>query len=125
MFEMIGELFAIGFWAAAILMFFLGFFLCVGNIINGNGLEKAMGGIAIFLGILTFFYMYDWSESIAWCLLTTGLVLGFVGGLFSKTGERVKPEPKEPDFIDTYLKVYGEYTVTKQAMKDAINETRK
>lgn len=121
MFETIGTLFTIGFWVVAIFLFLGGIFLCVGNLIHGNGLEKIMAGIALILGVVTFFLMYDWAGSVAWCLLTSGLVFGFVAGLFSDKGEKPQTEEKY-GFPEAYLDSYCEYQLTKQATKDAIKE---
>ena len=122
MFETIGTLFTIGFWVVAIFLFLGGIFICIGNLLQGTGLEKCMASIALILGIVTFFWMYDWARSIAWCLLTSGLVFGFVAGLFSDSGERNPSSEEKYDFGDAYLDAYAEYQLQKQATKDAIKE---
>ena len=124
MFETIGTLFAIGFWVFAIFLFLCGIIFCIANLITGSGWQKFMAGIAVTLGIITFFYTYNWSGSIAWCLLTTGLVLGFVSGAFSGTNEKAPPKEKKYGFTDAYLDTYCEYQLTKQAVKDAIRESK-
>lgn len=101
MFETIEVLFTIGFWVVAVFLFLGGLVLCIGNLIGGNGLEKIMAGLAVILGIVTFFWMYDWSESVAWCLLATGLELGFVAGMFSDNGKTTQAPEKEDGFLVT------------------------
>lgn len=91
MFEAIGTLFTIGFWAVSIFLFVSGIIICIGNLVKGTVLEQIMAGIAVILGIFTLFLMYDWSGSIVWCLLASGLVFGFVAGMFSDKGEQTQP----------------------------------
>lgn len=122
MFDTIGTLFSIGFWVVAIFLFLGGIVMCIGNLIQGNGWEKSMAFIALILGVVTFFLMYNWAGSIAWCLLTSGLVFGFVAGLFSDKVETTPSREPKYDLGDAYLDAYAEYQLQKQATKDAIKE---
>lgn len=125
MFETIGTLFSIGFWAAAIILFLFGVILCIDNLVNGNGWKKFLAVISVAVGIFTFIRMYAWSGSIAWGLLTTGIVLGFVTGNFFSTGEPNLPKKEKYGFGKAYLDVYCEYELQKQAYKDAMRELDK
>lgn len=127
MFETIGTLFTIAVWAIAIFLFAGGIIICIANIISGDGLEKVLAVIALILGAYTFFRVYEWLDSIVWCLLATGLVTGLVSGAFS--GHEEHPSgSKEPGLIDTFtgglVEGYTQYEITKQAVKDANRESK-
>lgn len=126
MFETIIELFVFAFWTVAIILFLGGIIICISNLISGSGWEKTMAVIAFVLGIVTFFYMYDWSESIAWCLMATGLVLCFVGQFGSN--EVQQAPPKEPGLIETfaegYLDAYAKKKLMEEAFTDALRKSK-
>lgn len=124
MFETIGTLFTIGFWAVAIFLFVFGVIICIGNLVKGTVLEQIMAIIAVILGIFTFFLMYDWSGSIAWCLLTSGLVFGFVAGIFSDKGKEIQPRGNKYGLSDAFLDAYVEEKVIEEAVTNAIRKSK-
>lgn len=110
MFETIGTLLTIIIWAAAIFLFGGGLFLCGMNLFKGSGLQKFWAVVAIFLGAIAFSRLYAWLDSVAWCLILTGIVLGVVGNLGSNEPQNTpRKEHKEPGVIQT---------LTDQAIKD-------
>lgn len=102
MFETIGNLITIVIWAAAIFLFGGGLFLCGMNLFTGNGWQKFWAVVAIILGIITFTKLYAWLDSVVWCLLLTGIVLGVIGNLGSnEPQETTTKTPKGPGIIET------------------------
>lgn len=124
MFETIGKLFTIVFWAAAILEFLGGIILCIGNLISGNGWAKFVSIIAGIIGAYVFSRMYAWTGSIACCLLATGIVLVFVR--VPKPGEEKSPPPRErgrslaEEFTDGYVKE----KIIEEAVTNAIRKSK-
>lgn len=123
MFETIGNLFTIAIWAVAIFLFGGGLFLCGMHLFTGNGWEKLWSVVAIILGVIVFTRLYAWLDSVVWCLMLTGIVLGVVGNLGSKETEPPQKE-KKYDLTDAILDTACEYELTKAAVKDAIRESK-
>jgi len=124
MFEIIGTLFTIAFWAAAIFLFLVGIILCIRNLINGNAWKKFMAVVAIILGVFTFFRVYAWIESIVFCLLATGIVLGLVADFGSGELESAPSRASKYDLGDALLEAYAEKQLMKEAVKEAIRESK-
>lgn len=125
MFETIGNLLMIALWAAAIFFFGGGIILCICDFTEGSGGKIAKGVIAIILGIITFVTVYSWLDSIVWCLIFSGMVIGYVANFGD---DEVQPAPQKErkyGFTDALVDTYCEYELTKAAVKDAIEESRK
>lgn len=125
MFNLIGNLFTIGFWVVTILLLGVGLIASIGSLISGNTGEKVQAAIALILGVVAFACVYNWCESIPWCLLVTGIAVCAAMGLLkddSPNGGRKKE--KKYTFTDAYIDTYCEYELTKQAVKDAIKESK-
>lgn len=120
MFDTLITLITIAIWAVAIFLFVGGIILCVGDLISGNGWKKLKAAIAILLGIYVFYKMYIWLDSMVWCFLGAGFVLGLISEIGS--GEQAPQKEKKYGFGDAYLDAYCEYELQKQATKDAIRE---
>ena len=122
MFETIGTLITIVIWAAAIFLFGGGLFLCGMNLFTGNGWQKFWAIVAIILGIIAFTKLYGWLDSIVWCLLLTGIVLGVIGNLGSnEPQETTVKEPKGPGVIETladqYIKDQRDIAIVEEAIR--------
>ena len=101
MFETIGTLITIVFWAIAIFLFGGGLFLCGMNLFTGNGWQKFWAVVAIILGVIAFSKLYAWLDSVVWCLILTGIVLGVIGNLgANEPQEATTKTPKEPGVIE-------------------------
>ena len=123
MFETIGTLFTIAFWAAAIFLFLGGIILCIGNLISGDGWDKFVSCIAAILGVIVFIRVYVWLESIAFCLLASGLVLGLVR--VPKPGEESTPQRERKYGIsEAFLDAYIEEKVIEEAVTNAIRKSK-
>lgn len=124
MFETIGKLFTIAFWVLAIFEFLGGIILCIGNIISGNGWAKFVSIIAGIIGVYVFFRMYAWTESIAWCLLATGIVLVFVR--VPKPGEEKRTPQRGENYGigQAFVDAYVEEKVIEEAVTNAIRKSR-
>ena len=122
MFETIGTLITIALWAAAIFLFGGGLFLCGMNLFTGNGWQKFWAVVAVILGIIAFSKLYAWLDSVVWCLLLTGIVLGVVGNLGSNEQQSVPQKEKKYGFGDALVDAYVEQEVIKEATKKAIRE---
>lgn len=111
-------------WAIVIIIFGGGVFLCGANLISGSEGEKARSVIAIVLGIITFFCVYSWFESIGWCLFFSGLVVGLVS--LGDKGEPAKAKKPGPigKFAEGYVEGYIQKEITKEAVKEAIRESK-
>lgn len=126
MFELIGNLFAIAFIGATLILFGGGIIMCIINLCSGTGWNKFCSILGIILGAATFICMYNWMESILWCMLISGLVLSLTTiGLAGKDTSDPPPRRSGPTFAEAYLDSYCEYELTKAAVKDAIKESRK
>ena len=102
MFETIGTLITIAIWAVAIFLFGGGLFLCGMNLFTGNGWQKFWAIVAIVLGVIAFTKLYAWLDSVVWCLILTGGVLGVVGNLGSNEQQNApKEERRGPGVIET------------------------
>jgi hypothetical protein len=125
MFEAIENLLTIVIWGAAILLFVGGVIVCIVKLVKGGIGSKSIAVVAAILGIVAFVKMYDWTEHIAWCMLASGFILCLFTGVLSD-GEK-NTLPKEPKYGlgDAILETYAEYELTKAAVKDAIEESRK
>lgn len=122
MFETIGTLITIVIWAAAIFLFGGGLFLCGMNLFTGNGWQKFWAIVAIILGVIAFTKLYAWLDSIVWCLLLTGIVLGVIGNLGSnEPQETTVKEPKGPGVIETladqYIKDQRDIAIVEEAIR--------
>lgn len=122
MFETIGTLFTIVIWAIAIFLFLGGIFICIGNLKDGTGGEKALAVIAIILGVIAFVCMYAWFESIVWCMAASGLVLCMVGNAFSDEGRKTSsaPGPKSNlagEIIDEVIKYERDVAVVEEGIR--------
>ncbi len=125
MFETIGKLFTIAFWAFAIVMFLSGILLCIMNIFSQNGWKKFVSVLAAIIGVYVFYRMYVWTESIAWCLLGTGIVLGIIR--VPEPGENKNSPPQKEEkyglgkaIIDTYC----EEKLIEEAVSNAIRKSK-
>ena len=125
MFETIGNLFTICFWAVTLFLFLGGIITCIANFLSGDGGKIFWAVVAIILAIFVFFLVYDWLDSIAWCLLVTGMVLVFVANIGSDETESTPTRKQEYGLSDAILDTYCEYELTKAAVKDAIKESKK
>lgn len=122
MFETIGNLFTIGFWIVAIFLFVSSIIMCIAKIVSGSGWEKFWAILGAVLGVVAFFIMYDWTEHIAWCMIATGIVCGFITAL----PDPPTPEPpKEPGLIETIGKSVLETEAEIAKMEEAIRRSRK
>lgn len=122
MFETIGTLITIVIWAAAIFLFGGGLFICGMNLFTGNGWQKFWAIAAIILGVIAFTKLYAWLDSIVWCLLLTGIVLGVIGNLGSnEPQENTVKEPKGPGVIETladqYIKDQRDIAIVEEAIR--------
>ena len=122
MFETIGTLITIVIWGAAIFLFGGGLFLCGMNLFTGNGWQKFWAIVAIILGVIAFTKLYAWLDSIVWCLLLTGIVLGVIGNLGSnEPQETTVKEPKGPGVIETladqYIKDQRDIAIVEEAIR--------
>lgn len=122
MFETIGTLITIVIWAAAIFLFGGGLFLCGMNLFTGNGWQKFWAIVAIILGVIAFTKLDAWLDSIVWCLLLTGIVLGVIGNLGSnEPQETTVKEPKGPGVIETladqYIKDQRDIAIVEEAIR--------
>ena len=95
MFETIGNLITIVIWIVAIFLFGGGVFLCGVNLFTGNGWEKFWAVVAIILGVIAFTKLYTWLESIVWCLMGSGIVLGLIGNIVADSKEPAPQKQKE------------------------------
>jgi len=126
MFETIGTLFTIAIWAIAIFLFGGGIFICIGNLISGDGWEKFWAVIALVLGAISFVFLYNWLESVVWCLILSGGVLG-LGNAGSTTGSpNVESRTqKEPGIIETITDEYLEKKALEETIENAINKANR
>ncbi len=124
MFEAIGTLITIVIWLVAIFLFGGGLLICIGNLIGGGGFEKFMAVLGIILGIVAFSCIYSWFESIVWCLMGSGIVLGLIGNAGSDSEEKAPKKEEKYGFGKALVDTYCEYELTKAAVKDAIKESK-
>lgn len=122
MFETIGNLITIVIWVVAIFLFGGGLFLCGMNLFTGNGWQKFWAVVAIILGVIAFTKLYAWLDSVVWCLLLTGIVLGVIGNLGSnEPQETTTKTPKEPGVIETladqYIKDQRDIAIVEEAIR--------
>lgn len=122
MFETIGNLITIVIWAVAIFLFGGGLFLCGMNLFTGNGWQKFWAVVAIILGVIAFTKLYAWLDSVVWCLLLTGIVLGVIGNLGSNEQQSAPQKEKKYGLGDALVDAYVEQEVIKEATKKAIRE---
>lgn len=129
MFETIGILLTIFFWAAALLGFFGGIFLCFMNLKEGSAGDKIQAAIAVILGIIAFVYVYSWFESILWCMIISGVVfcsLGNPAENYDKNGKWKQPENPQPSagkiIIDEIIQYERDKEVVKNALREYENE---
>lgn len=122
MFETIGNLFTTGFWIVAIFLFVGSIIMCIARLVSGSGWEKFWAILGAVLGVVAFIKMYDWTEHIAWCMMATGIVCGFITAL-------PDPEPpqkeKEPGLLGQIANqiIEDEHDIAK--MEEAIRRSRK
>lgn len=115
-------------WAVAIIVFAFGIFGLVGMFIETNGWIKFVGVIAAILGVVAFWRVYVWMESVGFSLFATGFVWGIFG--FGADSEPHKKEntPQQVEqpygITDAVLDTYCEYELTKEAAKAAIRELK-
>lgn len=100
MFETIGTLITIALWGAAIFLFGGGIILCGVNLFKGNGWQRFWAIVAIILAIIVFTKLYNWLDSLVWCLFLTGGVLCLVGNAADDQQTTPAKEPREPGFIE-------------------------
>ena len=122
MFETIGHLITIVIWAVAIFLFGGGLFLCGMNLFTGNGWQKFWSVFAVILGVIAFSKLYAWLDSVVWCLLLTGIVLGVIGNLGSNDQHRAPQKEKKYGLGDALVDAYVEQEAIKDATKKAIRE---
>ena len=122
MFETIGNLITIIIWAVAIFLFGGGLFLCGMNLFTGNGWQKFWAVVAVILGVVAFTKLYTWLDSVVWCLLLTGIVLGVIGNLGSNEQQSAPQKEKKYGLGDALVDAYVEQEVIKEATKKAIRE---
>lgn len=122
MFETIGTVITIIFWAVAIFLFGGGLILCGVNLFKGNSWQKFWAIVAIILGVIAFTKLYAWLDSIVWCLILTGIVLGVVGNLGSNEPQNAPQKEKKYGLGDALVDAYVEQQVIKEATKEAIRE---
>lgn len=133
MFETIGILLTIFFWAAALLGFFGGIFLCFMNLKEGSAGDKIQAAIAVILGIIAFVYVYSWFESILWCMIISGVVfcsLGNPAENYDKNGKWKQPENPQPgptiiEIGGALAESYAEKELMKEATREVLNEPKK
>lgn len=124
MFETIEELFTIGFWAVAILLFVCGIIVCICHFTSGNAWKVIISVFALLLGIYAFVRMYEKYESIAWCLMTAGLAFS-LPAIFSSEGNggRTTTQSKK-SFGEAYLDAYAEEKLIEEAVTNALRKNR-
>lgn len=122
MFATIGNLITIVIWVVAIFLFGGGLFLCGMNLFTGNGWQRLWAVVAIILGVIAFTKLYAWLDSVVWCLLLTGIVLGVVGNVGSNEPQSAPRKEKKYGFGDALVDAYVEQEVIKEATKKAIRE---
>jgi len=122
MFETIGNLVTIAIWVVAILLFGGGLILCGVNLFTGNGWQKFWAVVAFILGVIAFTKLYAWLDSIVWCLLLTGIVLGVIGNLGANEQQSAPQKEKKYGLGDALVDAYVEQEVIKEATKKAIRE---
>lgn len=116
-------------WAVAIASFILGIICWIGMFIDTNGWIKFIGVITIIIGIVVFWRVYVWMESVGVCLFATGFLLGMIGaGANSNTtadkGSSPRYTEKEYTVTNAILDTYCEYELMKEAAKSAIRESK-
>lgn len=123
MFEKIGTLLVIAFWVVTIFSFVGGIIICISNIFTGGGWEKLCGIIAVILGVVAFYYMYKWFESIPWCMLISGFVLCAIGSGDSEKAPVTATAPKQKYGVaDAFLDAYIEEKVIEEAVENGIRK---
>ena len=122
MFETIGNLITTGFWVVAIGAFVLGIILCIGNLITGTNWEKMWSIVGAILGVVAFFKMYDWTESIGWCLLVAGIVTGCVSNIVQGWKDAENNPPPRPEPGPSLGEIILKYERDKAVVKDALKE---
>lgn len=119
MFETIANLITIAFWLAAITLFGFGLFGCGSKLFQGDGMDKFLAILGMFLGALAFYWVYTWLESILWCMIISGVILdGFAFGN-TDTGERRNPNPGPIEVLTDEL---VQYQRDKEVVKNALRE---
>lgn len=124
MFEAIGNLITIVIWVVAIFLFGGGIILCVGNFTSGKGGAIFQGVIAVILGVVTFLGVYSWLESVVWCLLLSGLVIGLVSTAGSDRLQDAPKKEKKYGVTDALIDAYVEEKVIEEAVENAIRKSR-
>lgn len=124
MFETIGTLFTIVFWAIAIFLVGGGLLFCIDNLINGSGGRKLLTVIAIFLGIVAFIRIYAWCGSLVWSLILSGMVLAFVAEAGSGRLKDAPQKKKEPGIISTVTNEILEKKALEETIENAIRKSK-
>ncbi len=124
MFETIGTLFTIAMWAAAVFFFLSGIVVCICNFASGKGWEIFRGVVAVVLGIVVFWRMYTWLQSIVWCLLVTGIVLCIVTIDASEDTRKNVSKEKSYGIGQAFLDAYVEEKVIEEAVTNAIRKSK-
>lgn len=124
MFETIEELFTIGFWAVAILLFVGGIAVCICGFTSGSAWKIITSVFALLLGIYAFVRMYEKYESIAWCLMTSGLAFS-LPAIFSPNGNESRTSTQsKKSFSEAYLEAYAEEKLIEEAVTNALRKNR-
>ena len=128
MFESIGNFieFALNaamviFWIIAGLACIFGLWGCIYNLFKGSGWEKFWSLLAIVLAVFAFIRVYDWLESIFWCMLVSGIVLCSVGLPHDGSESRRKRDPG-PSVGDVIITEMVQYQRDKEVVKNALRE---
>ena len=121
MFETIESILTIVIWGAAILLFVGGIIVSIAKLATGSVGSKIMAVVAIILGIVAFFKMYDWTEHVAWCMLGSGFVLCLFTGVLSEGEDKPKERGFVGQVIDQVLE--DEHDIAK--MEEAIRRSKK
>jgi len=123
MFEIIGILFTIGYWAITLFFFVGGIILCISNLSHGNGWRKFLTIIAIILAFFVFQYIYEWGKDIVFCMFLSGMVLMLVANAGSENHTTTQKE-KKYGFGDAFLDAYIEEKVIEEAVSNAIRKSK-
>ena len=85
MIDLIGILFNVIIWGLIILNILAGILLGISEIIAGTNRERLVVVIRVAVAVLAAVFVYQWRESIMWCLAACGIVL--VSGIFGYEDE--------------------------------------
>lgn len=111
-------------WAIAILIFVGGIVFLIGMFIDSSGWTKFMGVVAAVVGVVVFFVVYSWLDSIGVSLFATGAVLALFGGGKSVTESPTQSAERQYGVGDAVMDTLCEYELAKAAAKEAIRESK-